>query len=130
MHAPAPFVVALNPSLAPGALEALEAFLRDHVEDAGASGVILGFSGGVDSALVSALCSRAIGPRRVSALYLPIESDKPNDLEDAKAVAKQFRFALQEKDLTGAFHAMEKAVGVRGRVARGNLKARVRMLAL
>src|SRR6267143_2254939 len=103
MHAPAPFVVALNPSLAPGALEALEAFLRDHIEDAGASGIVLGFSGGVDSALVSALCSRAIGPRRVSALYLPIDNSKPEDLEDAQAVAKQFRIALQEQDLTAAF---------------------------
>src|SRR6266850_4722259 len=124
MHAPAPIVVALHPTLAPGALEALEAFLRDHIEDAGASGVVLGFSGGVDSALVSVLCSRAIGPRRVSALYLPIESDKPNDLEDARAVAKQFRLLLREQDLTAAFHAMEKATGVRERVARGNLKAR------
>jgi NAD+ synthase len=122
--------MALTPTLAPGALEALEAFVRDHVEDAGASGVVLGFSGGVDSALAAVLCARALGPRRVSALYLPIEAFNRRDLDDARQVAKQFRFPLREQDLTEAFRAMEAATSPRGRVARGNLKARVRMLAL
>ena len=91
--------MALTPSLAPGALEAVEAFIHDHVEDSGARGVVAGLSGGIDSALVAALAARAIGPSRVTCLYLPIEAVNERDALDARAVAARLRIKLISRDV-------------------------------
>jgi NAD+ synthase len=122
--------VALSAALPAGAAEAIAAFLQDHVRDAGAKGVVLGLSGGVDSALVCALASRALGPRRVSAFFLKVERPGRGDLEDARAVASACKVALEERDLTVPYFAMVEATRASDRAARGNLKARLRMAAL
>src|SRR5438309_11947263 len=49
----------------------IEAFIVHSVRESGRDGVILGLSGGIDSALVAKLCADAIGPGRVLALALP-----------------------------------------------------------
>src|SRR2546423_15633814 len=49
----------------------IEAFIVHAVRESGRTGVILGLSGGIDSALVAKLCADAIGPERVLALALP-----------------------------------------------------------
>jgi NAD+ synthase len=117
-------------NLAPGALEALEAFLQDHVGDAAAEGVVLGLSGGVDSAVVAALCCRALGPRRVAAYFLPVEWPQSADLKDARAVAAKFKVALKVIDLTAPYVVLSKLLAARDRHAKGNLKARLRMATL
>ena len=119
--------MALAPSLPDGARDAVEAFVRDHVADAGASGVVLGLSGGVDSALVTALAAQALGPRRVATFFLPIDRVPQGDLADARATAKKFKVSLEVHDLTGAFLGMAQAARAKDRFVRGNLKARVRM---
>jgi NAD+ synthase len=122
--------VALTPSLAPGALEAIEAFIHDHVEDSGARGVVAGLSGGIDSALVATLAARAVGPSRVTCLYLPIEAVNDRDALDARAAAARLKIKLISRDLSRAYQTMAEELDARGRRARGNLKARLRMVAL
>jgi len=117
-------------SLPDGALEALEAFLQDHVGDAGASGVVLGLSGGVDSALVTAIAARALGPKRVFPYFLPIEGAPQRDFEDARSVAAKFKVKLEVRDLTEPYLALVKATGAGTREIRGNVKSRTRMIAL
>lgn len=122
--------VALTPSLAPGALEAMEAFIRDHVEDAGASGVVVGLSGGIDSAVVASVAARALGPKRVVCLFLPIEGSGSRDEEDAHALTKSLGVAYTKHDLSKPYFALVSALAVRDKYAKGNLKARLRMVAL
>ena len=55
----------------------LASFIEDAVETTGAEGVVVGLSGGVDSALSTALAARALGPERVLALLLPYRSSAP-----------------------------------------------------
>ena len=62
--------------------------LRDYVNKNGFPGVILGLSGGIDSALVAALCVDALGPDRVHAIMLPYKYTAEDSLEDARACAK------------------------------------------
>lgn len=120
----------LTPSADPNALEAISAFVQDHVADAGASGAVLGLSGGVDSALVAAIAARALGPKRLRAFFLPVERAPTGDLGDARDVARRLKVALEVRDLTVPYFALVEATGAEDRRIRGNLKSRVRMIAL
>src|SRR5262249_15719669 len=62
--------------------------LRDYVNKNGFKGVVLGLSGGIDSALVAALAVDAIGPARVRCVMLPYRFTAQASLDDAAAVAK------------------------------------------
>jgi len=62
--------------------------LRDYVDKNGFPGVVLGLSGGIDSALVAAIAVDALGPQRVHAVMLPSKFTSDDSLEDAAACAK------------------------------------------
>jgi NAD+ synthase len=62
--------------------------LRDYVDKNGFPGVVLGLSGGVDSALVAALAADALGPERVHCVMLPYRYTSQDSLADAAACAK------------------------------------------
>jgi NAD+ synthase len=62
--------------------------LRDYMGKSGFSKVLLGLSGGVDSALVATIAADALGPENVRCVMLPSEYTSPSSLEDAEAVAK------------------------------------------
>jgi NAD+ synthase len=70
---------------AAGKAESLIEWIRDRVYEAGAQGVVYGLSGGLDSALVGALCQRAF-PEDSLAVIMPCYSIE-QDLEDARLVA-------------------------------------------
>ncbi len=107
----------------------IESFIAHQVEASGRKGVVLGLSGGVDSALVAALCARALGPRRVLGLALP-EGKGGADLEDARAYAKDLGISFRAFDIAPLVDAFEASLKPRkaDRVARGNLRARTRMV--
>lgn len=107
-------------------------FIRDRVQGAGAQGAVVGLSGGIDSAVVMALLVKALGPKRVAALWLPIESD-PRHARDAEAVAHTFGLTLHTVDLIKPYQAMVDVlhdVVTPNRSHTGNIKARLRMIAL
>ncbi|WP_095590274.1 NAD+ synthase [Actibacterium ureilyticum] len=62
--------------------------LRDYLRKTGFKKVLLGLSGGVDSALVAATAVDALGPENVRCVMLPSEYTSEHSLEDAKAVAQ------------------------------------------
>ncbi len=62
--------------------------LRDYCRKAGFGKVLLGMSGGVDSALVATIAADALGPENVRCVMLPSEYTSPESLEDAEACAK------------------------------------------
>jgi NAD+ synthase len=68
--------------------QALVLGLRDYVEKNRFPGVVLGLSGGIDSALTAAIAVDALGPERVHAVMMPSPYTSPESLEDAEAVAK------------------------------------------
>ena len=58
--------------------------VRDYVRNNGFPGVVLGMSGGIDSALVAAIATDALGPQRVRAVMMPSPYTSQESLEDAK----------------------------------------------
>ena len=65
--------------------------LRDYCRKAGFTQVVLGLSGGVDSALVATIAADALGPEAVRAVMLPSEYTSENSLEDALELAKNLK---------------------------------------
>lgn len=110
------------------ACSALAHFLNDGVESAGAAGLVVGVSGGVDSALATALAVRALGAERVHALFLPYRASNPQSAVDARAVADRFGLPLRTIDLTPQIDAyFDREEPDADRVRRGNKLARERM---
>jgi len=109
-------------------------FIKEYIENAGAKGIVLGLSGGVDSATIAALASKAIGGENVLALLLPEkETFKQKDIDDAYTVAKQFGLQTQVCDMTEALEATYKSIPIfdpNDRLCKGNIKARTRMIFL
>ena len=109
-------------------------FIKEYVENAGAKGIVLGLSGGVDSATIGALSSQAIGGENVLALMLPEkETFKQKDLDDAKIIADQFHLQTQTCDMTEVLEAFYRGIPVfdsGDKLCKGNIKARTRMIYL
>ena len=76
-------------------------FIKEYVKNAGAKGIVLGMSGGIDSATTAALSSLAIGGENVLALMLPEkENFDQKDIDDAKVVADKFKVQTQICDMS------------------------------
>jgi len=110
-------------------------WLRTKVAEAKAQGVVVGISGGVDSAVVSGLCKRAF-PEHSLGVIMPALSD-PRDVEDARLVAQTHGIKVIEIDLSQAHAAIMDQIQrfpflqtENVRVTQGNLKARLRMATL
>ncbi len=109
----------------------IESFLAHQLEASGRKGVVLGLSGGVDSALVAKLCVDALGARRVLALGLP-EGRGGKDLEEARGWAKELGIEFRVVDIAPMVSAFDEHLKAKkaDRIARGNLRARARMVVL
>jgi len=106
----------------------LIAFLREEIQiRRGFQSVVLGLSGGVDSAVATALCARAFGPRAVTAFLLPYRTSDPQSATDAHAVASQLGVNAEVIDITGAVdgYVHTAAPGISAHRL-GNLASRVR----
>lgn len=109
-------------------------FVKEYVQNAGAKGIVLGLSGGVDSSTIAALSSLAIGGENVLGLMMPEkETFNQKDIDDAKNVAELFHLKTQFCDLTNVLEAFYKdipAFDAQDRLCKGNIKARARMIYL
>lgn len=104
----------------------LVSFLRDETAKAGMSRVVIGLSGGVDSAVVAALAALAFGSDRVTALFTPYRTSAPASRVDARLVAGQYGIALEEVDITPQIDAYMQRAPEADRVRIGNKMARER----
>ncbi|HQP94054.1 MAG TPA: NAD+ synthase [Thermoanaerobaculia bacterium] len=113
------------------AVAVLTSFIVDTVAGAQARGVVLGLSGGIDSALAAALAVRALGGARVHAYYLPYRLSSPDSRRDAEAVARHLDLPLTSWEITAQIDAYFDAVDPEAdSVRRGNKLARERMAIL
>lgn len=111
----------------------IEGFIKGLVDSAGARGVVVGVSGGVDSATTLALSVRALGRERVHALIMPDSTVTPQgDVEDARSLVTSLGVSWSQIDIAPIVDVYKSAVPVYGgeeedRIPLGNLRARIRM---
>ncbi|MBF0184457.1 MAG: NAD+ synthase [Magnetococcales bacterium] len=77
--------------------------LRDYVGKNGFSGVVLGLSGGIDSALTAVICADTLGAERVDALMMPSRFTSQDSLEDAAAEAAILGIRLSEVSIDALY---------------------------
>jgi NAD+ synthase len=104
-------------------------WIKQKVKDSGAKGIVLGLSGGIDSAVVAALAKKAVGKNNLLVLFMPCNSD-PQDLKDAELVAHQLGLKSKFVDLSAVYNNFLKVLPGAISLARGNLKPRLRMSTL
>ena len=78
----------------------LENFIREYTEKLEREGVILGLSGGIDSAVIAALCVRALGPKNTLVLIMPEKDSKKEHIQDALYFARKLNVETKLIDIT------------------------------
>jgi NAD+ synthase len=114
-------------------------WIKKYVDETNANGIVIGNSGGKDSATVTALATKAIGKEKIITVGMPCSSIKA-DLEDAKLVASTFQVPIIEVDLKDTYNTLENAItnklksnnianeiSLEGKI---NMKPRLRMITL
>jgi len=129
--APRPVRGELDTALEPNVYHALVMGVRDYVGKNGFPGVILGLSGGVDSALTLAIAVDAIGASRVRAVMMPSQFSAAISLEDAREMARIVGVRYDEISIGPMFEAFLGALapefaGLPRDAAEENIQARVR----
>lgn len=104
----------------------LQKFIRDCTAQSGFSQVVVGISGGVDSALSAALGARALGSENVLGLIMPYRTSSPESERDAQEVAGKFGIGTEKIDLSPMIDAWLGGNEVSA-IRRGNKLARERM---
>ncbi len=105
----------------------LISWLANQVKKTNTNGLIVGISGGIDSALVGALIKKAC-PNNSLGLIMPI--GQMDDLDDAKLVIKNLDLQSKQIDLTKVYETMLKTLSIKSPIALMNIKPRLRMTTL
>ncbi|CAN2234551.1 NAD synthetase [Candidatus Planktophila dulcis] len=99
--------------------------LRDYVRKNGFTSILVGLSGGIDSALVAALAIDALGPDRVHGVAMPSKYSSEHSIEDAQAMAANTGLGFRIIEIQKMVDAFLKEVELTG-LAEENVQARVR----
>jgi len=109
----------------------LEDFVKTYVQNAQRKKVIIGLSGGVDSAVVAVLCQQALGSKKVECLFLPESSTPQGDREHKEILVDKFSLSCQEISITPMVEHFQSMSSCKiKRFALANIKARIRMTLL
>lgn len=107
-------------------------FIRSYIEEAHAMGIIVGISGGIDSAVTAALAVKALGKEKVLGIWMPAYSSNVH-AEDAYSLANAIDLTLETVDVGPAYDQItaeiEKVTKLND-LTKGNTKARLRMTTL
>ena len=108
----------------------LIAFIRNEIRKFGFSSVVLGLSGGIDSAVVCELAARALGPEHVLGLMMPYRTSSDESLDHARLMVERLGIASELMPVSDVVDAFFTGIEDASRLRRGNVMARSRMLYL
>lgn len=123
----------IPPIDAPHSIKLIEDFIRIRVSEAGAKGVIIGLSGGIDSAVVASIAVRALGVKKVFALFLPSDTTPNSDLNDVKSLCSQLSVKLTVINIQKLINSYSEEIQEKedpSLIEWANLKPRVRQTVL
>jgi NAD+ synthase (glutamine-hydrolysing) len=100
--------------------------LSDYVEKNGFQEVVIGISGGIDSAVTAAIAAEALGPARVHTVSMPSRFSSDATRDDAREVSENLGVDFREVPIEEIVHAYHDALGGLEGLAAENLQARIR----
>jgi NAD+ synthase len=104
-------------------------WIAEKVRGAGLNGAVVGLSGGIDSAVVSGLCARALGTENVLGVIMPIHSISA-DAAHGEETARAWGIEHHTIDLSNAYDALVDVLPTGSDLANANIKPRLRMITL
>ena len=115
--------------------QALVLGTRDYLQKCGFQEVVLGLSGGIDSALVAVVAAKALGKDKVLGVAMPSRFSSAGSLADAEALAKRLGIRYKEIPIEDTFAAMLRSIapareGRSGGLTEENLQSRIRGMTL
>lgn len=106
-------------------------FIKTYVENSGCKGIVIGLSGGVDSAVTAILCKQSLGKQNVKCLFLPDETTPEVDIKHYELIVKKFDLHCETKNITSLVKETTKHCIIQpDKFALANIKARLRMTLL
>lgn len=108
---------------------ALRMGLADYVDKNGFRSVLLGLSGGIDSAFVAALAVDALGADRVFGISMPSRYSSDHSIDDAHELAERTGLTIRDVPIGPMFDAFQSSLSLTG-LAEENLQARIRGMIL
>ncbi len=109
----------------------VEQMIRYSYWDTGSKGIVIGLSGGIDSAVAAAFCCRAVGPANVLGLSLPTSVSNPADVQDAAELCRMLGMRHEAFSIDPILAGFRSVPGFSGTpYLLGNLMARTRMAVL
>lgn len=111
-------------------VDMLTNFIKEETEKIGLKNVVLGLSGGIDSALSAALAAKALGGHRVYAYCMPYKLSSDESLKDAIKVAETFKLNFDVIEITPMVDPYFAMMDDISKLRMGNVMARQRMICL
>ena len=96
---------------------------------AGKMHLVLGVSGGIDSAVVAAILSRTFDRTRIHAYFLPEDGNDPN-LKDVESLSEKYSLNIRTIEIGPVVKSISNIIGESDRRVNGNIKSRIRMVLL
>ncbi len=120
------------PSITSDDVNELKSFIKSTVTKAGAKGVVIGLSGGIDSAVVTKLCADALGPENVLNVFMPSRVTPPEDYKVTSELSTLWGTEFRVVDVQPAVDALAAVLlsDAETPLERGNISARCRMIVL
>lgn len=106
----------------------LTGFIRSEISRVGYSRVVMGLSGGIDSALACYLAAEALGPENVLAIRNPYKTSSPDSLTHAQLVIDDLGVQSKTIEITSMVDPMFDMIPDMDKTRRGNAMARARMI--
>jgi NAD+ synthase len=120
----------MKPELKEHTRAAINDFIRQKVEESGGKGVVIGLSGGIDSATVSKLCADAIGPEKVLNIFMPSKTSPSLDRRHVEDFCREFGMDLMVVDIAPVVKTFGTILPSLDKECAGNVMARCRMIVL